>query len=307
MGFLVLNINDVPSDMFPQGHLYKNGLERLKQSFGWEAQVSLVFENSETPLRASILKQLANHPMVVSVIDPHLFIDWFQRGVQSPTTKTLIESEIKSARFFENFFSPSGASRVPLLINRTDSASVSAFSEYVDTLCLNNDCYITGVPVVYAQFSNLVPKTLLESFLLSIVMVGMVLVGLAASVGQLAKIGSILISSFWGLAVMFFIIGAGQIKVNFLTCIFASILVGLTGDNAIQFLCAKRKTLDQSCLDRGEPALLCGLFMTACSLIFLGSYFVPPRLFGLLLAGGFLMSMVGDYRVLRSLMKEKSV
>lgn len=299
--FQHLNVTDVPAEMFPTGHKYKAGVEALQTSFGWQAQLSLIFSNPRQEDKVSILETLAKHKLVTKIVDPQTFIDWFNKDISNTTTRQLITSEVRNAQFFQNFFSTIGSERVAILVNQSDSSSIDQLTQHIKQLCHNKDCHVTGVPVVYAEFSNLVPKTLLDSFTLSIFLVSLVILWLAWGVGHLKTIWSLLVSSFWGLAVMFFIIGAAQIKVTFLTCIFASILVGLTGDNAIQFLCTKHKSFDDACLKRGEPALLCGLFMACCSMIFLGSYFVPPRLFGILLASGFLMSMVGDYWILRSI------
>lgn len=302
-GFLVLNVNDVPSEMFPAEHRYRQGLSVLERSFQWQAQVSLVFDGTTVADRSAILQTLSRHPLISHIIDPEKILIWYQQGVVNSSTRTLIEAEVKSAKFFENFFSAGGRERAVLLIRQMDSTSVGNLTEVISELCQGKHCHVTGLPVIYAEFSNLVPKTLLESFLLSVVLVVLILGWVAGSVGQWRSLGPILVSSFWGLCVMFSIIGFFQLKVNFLTCVFASVLVGLTGDNAIQFLCSRRSDMDTACVSRGEPALLCGVLMTLCSLIFLGSYFIPPRLFGLLLAGGFLMSMIGDYWVLRSLLK----
>jgi hypothetical protein len=102
---------------------------------------------------------------------------------------------------------------------------------------------------------------------------------------------------------MFTLIGIFRIKVNFLTCIFASTLVGLTGDNAIQFLLSSgNESLLSGMSQRGKASIVCGSIMAVSSLVFLGSYFVPPRIFGALLSAGFLMSMVGDFWLLKALL-----
>jgi len=86
------------------------------------------------------------------------------------------------------------------------------------------------------------------------------------------------------------------------------VLVGLTGDNAIQFLVAGRgKALHTGILKGGGAALVSGFLMALSSLIFIGSYFIPPRTFGFLLMAGFFASTLGDYWLLRALLgKEDS-
>ena len=100
--------------------------------------------------------------------------------------------------------------------------------------------------------------------------------------------------------------GIFQLKVNFLTCIFASVLVGLTGDNAIQFLFgSKRSALEVGVLKRGSASILTSVLMAGASFVFLGSYFDPPKKFGVLLAGGLLASLLGDLWILKGLKQKQ--
>ena len=99
-----------------------------------------------------------------------------------------------------------------------------------------------------------------------------------------------------------------KIEVNLMTCMFASVLVGLTGDNAIQFLMGShmkngRADLASGIDGRGGASVICSLLMATAALFFLLSYFGPPRAFGLLLSSGLLAALFGDLWILRSLLK----
>lgn len=74
---------------------------------------------------------------------------------------------------------------------------------------------------------------------------------------------------------------------------FASVLVGLTGDNAVQFACTGAGARE-GIARRGGASVLVAVVMALAALVFLGSMFVPPRRLGLLLAGGLLAALVGD-------------
>ena len=226
---------------------------------------------------------------------------------ESPLIKDLIKAELESASFMKNWVSPQRNHRYTVFLKHGDTESISKLQKRVVELCPNEECFVAGVPIVYSEFAREVPSTLLESFLLSLVLVSIVLIWLSYCRDEIKNVHWILLSSFWGPVVMFIIISIFGIKVNFLTCVFASVLVGLTGDNAIQFLLAGRRgKLISGVQAGGGAALVAGSLMAISSLVFLGSYFVPPRIFGLLLMCGFVVSTVGDYWLLKAFVGEKN-
>jgi predicted RND superfamily exporter protein len=109
------------------------------------------------------------------------------------------------------------------------------------------------------------------------------------------------LASAWGPAVTLLAMWALRLPVNLLSVAFASVLVGLTGDNAVQFACAgagARQGIER----RGGASVLVALVMALGALVFLGSTFVPPRRLGLLLAGGLLAALVGDVWIFGALL-----
>jgi predicted RND superfamily exporter protein len=102
---------------------------------------------------------------------------------------------------------------------------------------------------------------------------------------------------------MLILIAAFRINMDFMKCIVACVLVGLTGDNAIQYLFAARgRPLEVGIKSRGEASIQTNLFMAITSLMYLFSYFNPPKTFGLLLAAGFVIALVGDLWILNGLL-----
>jgi predicted RND superfamily exporter protein len=202
----------------------------------------------------------------------------------------------------ENYFGTTSEFRYSLLLRKSDTQNLLDLDREVEKACANVGCRIAGASIVYAEFSSLVPTTLIESLGVSLVLVSLVLLWLTIAVGKVSVFPTVLLSSFWGTALMFVVMASFQIHVNFLTCIFASVLVGLTGDNAILFLLGSRRAhLSHGIGKFGNATIKCALTMIIASLVFLGSYFVPPRVFGVLLAGGFLASLIGDYWLLKGL------
>lgn len=105
---------------------------------------------------------------------------------------------------------------------------------------------------------------------------------------------------------MVLVVALFQVEINFLTAIFSSILVGICGDNAIQFLLASRKkNLSENIDSRGPGALIIAFIMFCAGLSFLMSYFQPVRILGVLLSFGLLSALIGDLWGLRLLIVKK--
>lgn len=305
VGIFHLKIKDIPLEMFPKDHRFRIGVSMLEARAGYQGMASLVFPpETDEPARSKIIAQVNQLPNIRRAVDPGEIFGWIAENVDEKPRRDLIRAEVETPDIFPGIFNTHGGSRAPVYLKLADTHAVAETTEAIGKIC-GTDCDFVGAPVLYSRFSNLVPKTLLESFVLSLGLVILILAWVAFAQGRGRALPALVLSSFWGTSLMFLIISVLGIKVNFLTCVFASILVGLTGDNAIQFLLSGRGTLGKGILMRGEGALLCGMLMAACSVIFVGSYFVPPRIFGLLLAGGFFMSTLGDYWILRALIREE--
>ena len=115
-------------------------------------------------------------------------------------------------------------------------------------------------------------------------------------------------SAFWGPILVIVGLWAFDFPIYFISCLFASALVGMAGDNAIQFIFAKRGTkigsLDRQTQTLGRASQLVAIATVLMALCFLGAYFAPARTLGLLLAGGFVLGYVGDYLLLRTWLKD---
>lgn len=307
VAFKNLNISDVPLAMFSKNHPLKSAFEDLRQRNGGEVQASLVFPNRlPADERNQVLQQVKALPGVVHTMGAHDFVEFLLKTLPTENGyREMVQRQLEGAPFLESWISNTGKSRYNLYLVSAETKYMEETRKKIDKLCEWHGCYLTGTSVLYSEFAREIPMTLLDSFSLSLVLVGLVLGWLTWVKGELKNLHWVLLSSFWGPCFMFLIIAALQIKINFLICIFASVLVGLTGDNAIQFLCGSRKSkeLKKGMLDNGGAALISGFLMGLSSLIFLGSYFVPPRVFGVLLLCGFVASTFGDYWILKALVR----
>ena len=124
------------------------------------------------------------------------------------------------------------------ILNTTNTEKINDL-RIKSNLCPTNLCWIGGEIVAFADFSKSLIQTLFDSFFISLILVGIVIFYLAWASG-IKNYFSLIISSFWGPAVILCLIYAFDLSINFVTCIIASTLVGLTGDNAIQFIFASK-------------------------------------------------------------------
>ncbi|MGZ3806738.1 MAG: hypothetical protein ACXVCE_01530, partial [Bacteriovorax sp.] len=220
--------------------------------------------------------------------------------------KDLVLNEFNRSKFAERYLADGGVERALIYLKTTNTQKINELRSKTEALCPAHECWIGGEIVAFADFSKSLIRTLFDSFFVSLLLVGMVIFYLAWATKS-RNFFSLVIASFWGPAVILCLIYAFDLSINFVTCIIASTLVGLTGDNAIQFLfAAKNDDLQAGIEQRGPSSLYCALTMGLCSLVFLGSYFEAPKVLGALLAAGFLFSLIGDVWILNGLTKKKT-
>ena len=111
-------------------------------------------------------------------------------------------------------------------------------------------------------------------------------------------------SSLWGPFAVLIVLYLFRTPIFFISSICFAYLIGLTGDNAIQFLLAGEKQVDENMEHFGVSSLAIALIMSCMSLAFLTAYFYPPRILGKTLILGFLFSFIGDFWIFRALLRK---
>ncbi|OFZ51957.1 MAG: hypothetical protein A2381_01485 [Bdellovibrionales bacterium RIFOXYB1_FULL_37_110] len=307
-GYFLLHpqLNDYPFDIFPKTHSFKKGMEHLQTSRGWEVSFDLIFKDYENkPFNLDVLRQLRLEKEVVQILDSYSLEDYYTKGLK-PLRKALINRDFKRSHDYKRFVSSSGSARSIVYIKKNLVSDINKLISKIRQLCQRDArCYATGEVVAYADFANHVPAVLLESFKTSIFLVGLVIFILALSLGIHQKINLIL-SSLWGPFAVLTFIGIAQISINVQTCIFAGVIVGLTGDNAIQYLFATNKNnLKTGIVTRGLGSIQMFIIMATGSLIFQFAYFQFTKDLGLLIILGMFLSLFGDLWILNSLIGRK--
>ena len=105
---------------------------------------------------------------------------------------------------------------------------------------------------------------------------------------------------------MIFYFVAFKVPIFYITSMFASILVGLAGDNSIQFIFSRaRRGPLEGVQSLGASAVLIVLSMSALSTVMFFSHFAALQKLGVLMICGFFLMLFGDIAILRSLSPKK--
>ena len=302
-GAFHLDRGDSIPHLFDAGHPLSRGFAYLKARRGYEGSVDVVLPEVDRQARnRALLARVAAAPGVAQVLSPYDVLDDALGAAHAAPSELAARNPQLRARL-SSFLAADGSVRAVAYLASVDLAPLERTLAAVRRICAEGGGYVAGDLVTYAEFAERVPSTLFRSLGTCLVLVGLVLLLLLRAARQrrpLLVIGA----SFWGTAAMLALLWLLRVPLSFLTCIFASVLVGLTGDNVIQYLfAAPGGRLAVGIRRRGGASILVSLLMALTCLVFLGSAFVPSRRLGVLLAAGFVLSLAGDLWLLHGLLR----
>ncbi|MBI3558740.1 MAG: hypothetical protein HY074_20930, partial [Deltaproteobacteria bacterium] len=297
-----LRIADSPERTFPPGHPFRATFDYMSQTRETKAIVSLVFRRyNDVAGNQRILMTVARTSNVARIEDPYRVEQFMLANVPDRVRPALLR-QLREAQGFRRYVATTGEGRAILFLRDSEIGALNRLRGMVAQLCAEGQCWLAGTPISYAEFGDRIRSTLLESLIISLALVGGIIVFLALQLGQ-PGIPALLLSAFWGSAAMCAAVGLLQIPISFITCIFAATLVGLAGDNTIQFIfSARRGRLALGVQRLGGASVQVAFCMVGIALCFLSSYFQPPRELGLLLTCGFLATLAGDFWLFKGLL-----
>jgi hypothetical protein len=301
-GAFHLHVLDAPANIFPKNHIVSTDLKYLEKSRGWESQVSLVFADfSAKEKNRAISEEILKLPNVVTTEDPYQIEDYLLKGL-SPTDSRRIQDLWEEAPSGARLIAKDNSARSILYLKKTDTASIDALSAEVTRLCPHEECHLAGTLVSYTEFGDRVLSTLLESLGLSLILVALILVYLLWAKRQ-RHYAATLISALWGPASLVCIFWLFDFPITYVTSTFASILVGLAGDNTIQYLFADRKGMLEDGVNRQAGASIqVTIMMMILSCVLFGSYFASIRVLASLFMMGFALTLIGDLWIFKGLL-----
>lgn len=300
-----INYNEAPHHIFPEKQEYSQSINYLINSKGWVGNASLLFEPQVTePEMKLILDEImqtnAAKNLVVRHESPWEIKNWLEQTGNLDSLES--KSYFNISKASEQFIDENNQVRALLYLKETAVYSVIGLKNAVADICKNR-CHLGGETVAYADFAGLVPKSLIDSLFSSIIQVSLVICFIAYAQNKERYIISLLLAAFWGPFFVIMLLGSVHTTLDFWKSIFASILIGLAGDNAIHFLFgSENKNIEVGIEDRGAASIITALLMAMGALIYLGSYFSSPRQFGVILSVGLLASLFGELWLFQGLM-----
>lgn len=316
LSFPFLRYDESPRSIFPSNHPHAQAFQRLRESRGWEGMIFLVFPGAtEESWRSSenevVIRQVERAPHVVRVDGPHQALGYLTTRVDEPW-RALVPREFSLTESFKNFVRPQGGLRIGVYLDNLDLSALGETLARIRAIC-GERCIPVGESVVLHDYSERVSRTLMDSFIVSILLVVAVVAALAWAMDSGHAL-RLIYSSIWSPLVMIGVMALFRVPVNLVTSIFVAILVGLTGDNAIQFIFASRELGSQASQASGATDLGRGIqersvavvqllgLLSVASLLFVGLSLVSMKILGLLFSVGFAMTLIGDLWLLRGLM-----
>jgi predicted RND superfamily exporter protein len=302
--YFFLNDQDSPVENLPKHHPLRLGYEIFTDKFGWQGQVHLYFPAlPKDEDYGRIINSVTQFTNVYKVEDPQELVrNWIK---DFPILKQeLIKRELSYSPLWEKYYSHTGTLRVPLYLKEQDLSSMRKLRDYVTGVCAGV-CRLAGQRVVYLEYGEKISITMIESFAVSIILVIIILAYLLWVVGKLQHILPVVISSLMGPLIILTLMAIFQIQMTVITSIFLAVMVGLAGDNAIQYFMTNDEDLIKGIENRARGSIIVTLIMILASSVFLLQTLRPMKILGLLFVMGFSINLIGDLFGLKGLIREK--
>lgn len=299
--FFFLNDQDSPVRNLPKSHELRIGYENFQKKFSWQGQVHLYFpEITDQDKISRILKEISVLPGVFRAENPNDMADEWTTGLP-PLKQDLIRRELSMTPLWEKYYSNEGTLRIPLYLNDQDLHSLRKLRDRVNKIC-RDDCRLAGQRVVYLEYGEKISKTMIESFAVSILLVIGILIYLLWISEKLQHTWPVVLSSLMGPLVTLTLMSLFQIPVTLITSIFLAIMVGLAGDNAIQYILVPDENLAVGIESRARASIMVSMVMIMGSSMFVLQSLLPMQILGGLFIFGFLINLLGDLWGLKGLL-----
>ncbi len=300
--FFFLNVEDSPIENLPRNHEFRLSTEYFRRQFGWDGQVYVYFPAEPSREKyAKVVGSLRGLPLVMGIEDPEKIASEWTQG-QTPIRADLLRRELALSPLWLRFHSPSNELRLPIYLGAQNLTALKSVRDAVSQIC-GGECRLAGQRVVYLEYGETISKTMIESFGVSLVLVIATLGWLLKRHGRLSDFIPIAVSSLLGPGITLTLMALFQVPVTLVTSIFLAVMVGLAGDNAIQYLFADESDLELGMDRRSTASVLVTFAMMAASSVFLIQTLSPMRILGGLFMVGFLINLLGDLWGLRGLLR----
>lgn len=298
-----LYVSDSPIRLLEEDHPTRQDLREVEKSRGWQGQASIVFPDYEDKhFNKEVLRKVNELAIVDQIEDPYTIQDYLTTNL-SPGMRSYF-AELMKQNTLGHRLGPDRKdfARSVLYLNNIDIIEVNIMRKAIENYCLDLKCWPAGSIISYGELGERVLSTLYKSLGGSLILVSLIIL-LLCFAKKNHNFYYLLLSAMWGPAALLCVFYLFDIPIYYILSMVASILVGMTGDNAIQFLffSQDKNSFDESINQVGHASLLVFIgTILACSVFFFG-YFDPMKNLGGFMILGFILSLVGDIWILRSL------
>ncbi len=300
IGFYYLNVGENVLRNFPSDHVVNKAYRWLQEDKDWQGQIFLVFNPSaqDSSVR-NIVAKINALPNVATIENPLDVENFLTRDLKPQSLKNRVLTDLAIGPL-KRYRSSAHYLRMPIYTRSFELNDLRALVKAAEELC-GPHCWLAGQTVVYLEYSDRISQSLVDSMGASLITVVLLLLGLALLQGN-SNYFALMISSIWGPLTMLGLFALFQVPVSSVTSIFFALIVGWTGDNAIQFLFAG-EDLVAGAAERASASLMQTLLFCGSSLFLVFHTFIPMKLLGAMFVVGFFITYIGDLWILKGLLE----
>lgn len=295
------HINHDDLSLFRDTHPFKQATLAYRDVFSRHTSLHIIFPPGTKPESIQTLNSLLTEVQDISAIESASEqLEFLLKNIPQEHQPMVLD-QLKLSSSFQKYYSNLGEEQLIVWTKKSDLNSIQILKNKVEQLCHNYNCIVTGSGVKNASISLLIPKTLTESLILSLILTSLIIAWVAYSLYGSANVFQTILSSFFGPGIVMLFVAIFQVQADFLTTVFLTALIGIAGDNTLQFLFAgKNKDLNFGINSMAPAAFITTVTMCICSLLFVVSDFYPSQKFGPLLCFGLAITYLGDVYILRN-------
>jgi predicted RND superfamily exporter protein len=296
-----LKFDDAPTRTFPVGHPHVAALSYLRQAFGFQSNFYVVFPDArQREANQAAIDEIRRQPNVDRVVSGYDHRSYLAKDL-APDLAAMVLRDFAGTDQARGYFARSGEMRAIVFVKDPSIEATRPLVEAVERACDRRGCYAAGDLISYFELANRVVRTLLESIGVSAVLVTIMLIFIAYQLRQRHYV-ALALSALWGTGMSLGLFSVLRLDMNFVTAIFATVLIAMAGDNAIQYLFSARRAPLAAGIDRlGGASWHLVIVMSACMGLFGLSAFRYPRVLGAIFVIGFVLSYCGDLWLLKGL------
>ncbi len=289
------NLSYSPYDMFTKDNPISKFREHIQTTRHSEGELSIIFNDLNLNIE-DIVEKVKKDPAVAGVfseVDINKEIELFPEYL-----RPLIFEDFKRTDLGKLFISYK-TKRIIAYIKSYDTKDVPVVVSRIQNIC-GNSCTITSEIIVSKDYAVGILQTLYDSAISGFFSIMLLIFWLVMTLSKKHTV-QVLLSTLWASFMLLILVVAFQFKINVVTCVALSVLIGLAGDNVIQFLLLQKDTLSNSVEEVGEASTENFILMLILSSTLFFSYFQTPRTLALLMMIGIVLMFIGDLWVLNGL------